>query len=160
MPKLAIVRHGAAVPGGDSDASRALTEQGQLQADAAGAWLSQHMPGAGILVSPYLRAQQTAAALVRHGLGQGEGHTSGLVTSDALTPSGHPERIVESLLLRTDDLILVSHLPLVGRLAALLVDGQVYDQPWSTAECWVLEGDVFAAGCLSLVTSWYPALER
>jgi phosphohistidine phosphatase len=40
-----------------------------------------------------------------------------------------------------------------------MVDGEVYDQPWSTAECWVLEGDLIARGCMRVSKTWYPGLE-
>ena len=57
-------------------------------------------------------------------------------------------------------MIVVSHLPLVGRLASLLVDGRALDQPWSPAEGWVLSGDLFAPGCMTVDQIWYPALDR
>ena len=43
--------------------------------------------------------------------------------------------------------------------APVMVDGEVYDQPWSTAECWVLEGDLIARGCMRVSKTWYPGLE-
>jgi len=67
--------------------------------------------------------------------------------------------LLNDLTAQEQDLILVSHLPLVGHLAAMLVDGQLYDQPWSPAECWILQGDLAAAGCMSVDAVWYPVLD-
>ncbi len=49
---------------GQPDLERGLTARGQVQADAVGAWLNQHLPeSARILVSPAVRTRDTAAAL-------------------------------------------------------------------------------------------------
>ena len=157
--KVCIVRHGSAEIGADEDSQRSLTEKGRQQAQGAGRWLATLVADgvvandAKIFASPYLRARQTAEAIAE---------ASSLTLSEFadITPHGKVERIVEKLIREEKDIILVSHLPLVGRLAAKLVDGQIYDQPWSPAECWLLEGEVAGSGCMSVASVWYPALEE
>lgn len=154
MARLIIVRHGNAVMGLDNDAARVLTADGEAQADQAGLWLSTHVSGVDssiIMSSPYARAQQTAQAIAAH--------THGVIqTSSMLRPDSDPLALADVLTGEFDNLIVVSHLPLVGRLAAVMTDGDVYDQPWSTAECWVLEGDLLARGCMQVNKTWYPGL--
>ena len=157
--KVCIVRHGSAETGVDGDSQRQLTEKGQQQAERAGCWLRGLIEAgvvsaeAQICVSPYRRAIQTAQAIQQ---------TTGLTLGQwpQLTPDGEVDSLIEQLTACPGDLILVSHLPLVGRLAAKLVEGQVFDQPWSPAECWLLEGDVAAAGCMTVTQVWYPALDE
>jgi phosphohistidine phosphatase len=149
--RLVIVRHGAAVPGGDLDAERVLQPQGHDQAVAAGKWLrSRDFTAAQVLSSPYIRARQTAEHICDE-VGLPEP-----ALQEVLTPDTSAQLAVELLTQLTSDVIIVSHLPLVGRMASLLVEGQVLDQPWSTGECWVLEGDVYAAGCMQVSAAWYP----
>jgi phosphohistidine phosphatase len=71
-----------------------------------------------------------------------------------------PQKIVDELIDQQHSIILVTHLPLIGRLASLLIDGMVMNQPWSPTEIWQLEGDIFAAGCLENINIWYPALDE
>lgn len=155
MARLVIVRHGTAVAGLDNDSARILTDEGAVQADHAGRWLAERLSiGAStvIMSSPYERAHQTAQAIAEH--------TQGVIqTSILLRPDSDPLALADAFAGEFDDLIVVSHLPLVGRLAAVMVDGLVYDQPWSTAECWVLEGDLIARGCMRVTNTWYPGLE-
>lgn len=152
--KIAIVRHGAAHYGQDYDHARTLTEQGHEQARRLAHWLADHgWHDAHLIASPFVRAQQTATAIA-------ETLSVPLQSQSLLQPDGQPNEAVEWLSAQTQALILVSHLPFVGRLASLLVDGSVYDQPWSPAECWVLEGSIAAPGCMTVVDVWYPALEE
>jgi len=148
---LIIVRHGAAEPGRDLDSERRLTAQGELQAAEAGSWIAGRAISGSIIASPYRRAQQTAAEISRK---------TGLQVLDTvlLTPDSSPVAFLDSIIDVQQSLVVVSHLPFVGRLAALLTEGQVFDQPWSTAECWQLEGDLYAPGCMSVVKTWYPGL--
>lgn len=157
--KICIVRHGSAEIGADEDNLRQLTAKGQGQAQGAGRWLAELLAkgdlsnNARIFASPYLRARQTADAIATATSLAVEEH-------EEIVPHGKVERLVEQLTSEQTDIVLVSHLPLVGRLAAKLVDGQIYDQPWSPAECWLLEGDIAASGCMSVASVWYPALEE
>ena len=150
MPRLFIFRHGTAVPGMDLDSERSLTPSGENEARCAGEWLAQLLSkDTRLVVSPYLRAQQTALALAT---------PFEVETWAELTPAGNPSAISDLLVEETRDVIVVSHLPLVGRLASLLVEGRAMDQPWSPAEGWVLNGDIIAPACMTVEQIWYPAL--
>ena len=68
--KVVVMRHGDAVLGADDDAARALTSLGREQSRAMALWLQQQMPHLDrVLVSPYLRAQQTWQTLQMGGAG-------------------------------------------------------------------------------------------
>lgn len=151
--KIFIVRHGSAEHGSVQDQSRSLTEKGLRQVDGAGQWLAQQSLNQPKLISsPFYRTQQTADAIARH-------LNLPVETNPLLVPEGDIRQLLNQLVGLSGDIILVSHLPLVGHLAALLVDGQIYEQPWSPAEVWMLEGDVAAAGCMSVTGVWYPVLD-
>jgi phosphohistidine phosphatase len=152
--KLYLIRHGEAVYGDTDDINRQLTEHGEQRAQQAAKWLAKTVIGpVSIWASPYLRTQQTAAPI-------GKALGVGVVRHDCLKPDMTAQKVVDELVKEEQSIILVTHLPLVGRLASLLIDGVVFDQPWSPTEIWQLEGDVFAAGCLVSTDVWYPALEE
>ncbi len=152
--KVYLIRHGAAVPGSPDEMDRALTERGKENASRAANWLAKVIKGPVVIwASPFLRAQQTAEPIASV-FGQE------IINHNCLTPDMTPQKVVDELSGEQQDVILVTHLPLVGRLASLLIEGVVFDQPWSPTEIWQLEGDVFAAGCLQSTDVWYPALEE
>ena len=113
--KVCIMRHGEAGFSASSDSSRSLTPYGIRQAIQAGQWLKQQNFQFNIgLVSPYLRAQQTLAEL------SSQVSVLTVETDKLLVPGGNPEYIAN--LLSTfpsqgiEQVIIVSHLPLVGYL--------------------------------------------
>lgn len=113
--KVCIMRHGEADFPASSDSSRSLTPYGIRQAIQAGQWLKQQNFQFNIgLVSPYLRAQQTLAELAS------QVSVLTVETDKLLVPGGNPEYIAN--LLSTfpsqgiEQVIIVSHLPLVGYL--------------------------------------------
>ncbi|EKO3564407.1 phosphohistidine phosphatase SixA [Vibrio metschnikovii] len=123
--KIVIMRHGEAEHYADSDAERALTEAGQT-ASAAVARVFAKQSGLDqfdkVLVSPYLRAQQTWQAI------SGYFSVAKVETCDDITPYGQAEDVFEYLvaLIQTEQLetlLIISHLPLVGYLVAELVAG-------------------------------------
>lgn len=151
--KICIVRHGSAMPGAVNDQDRTLTDKGLHQAVQAGKWLkSQAFQQPACWVSPYRRTLQTA-----ENIAESTGYV--IQSNTALTPDSDAADILGQLQQASDDVVLVSHLPLVGHIASYLIDGEVRDQPWSPAECWLLEGDIAGPGCMSVVGVWYPALE-
>jgi phosphohistidine phosphatase len=110
------MRHGDAVLGADDDAARALTSLGREQSRAMAIWLHQQMPHVDrVLVSPYLRAQQTWQSI---------SELFGDVPSEALdelVPHGHAGQVCDYLRALendVDNLLIISHLPLVGYLVA------------------------------------------
>ncbi len=152
--KLYLIRHGEAVSGATDDVNRPLTERGEQRVQRAAAWLAKTVKGpVSIWASPYLRTQQTAAPIAK-ALGVE------VTSHHCLKPEMTAQKVVSELEKEEQSIILVTHLPLVGRLASLLIDGVMFDQPWSPTEIWQLEGDIFAAGCLESTDVWYPALEE
>lgn len=146
--KVWVLRHGEAQRHATTDAARELTDNGREQVlQSAGPLLGQ--PLRSILASPYARAQQTAE-LVRQALGfAGE-----VITVDWLTPDTDPREVLEALdAFASDEVLLVSHQPLVGSLVGLAVHGHLQQpQPMNTASLAELEGDAPLAGALDLVT--------
>ena len=143
--KVWILRHGEAEGHAPTDAERNLTEHGRAEVLRSAAHLIGQPLGA-IIASPYVRAQQTAQ-LVRDVLGfQPE-----IRTVPWLTPDGDVQRVLEKLD-SDDDVLLVSHQPLVGNLISFLQPGhQRQPQPMYTASLAQLEGDFPLAGLMSLV---------
>lgn len=115
--KIFVMRHGEAEMLANSDRERCLTERGQQQATAQGIWLKQTALFDKVIVSPYVRAQQTFQAIDRvyeHQL------AVRMETWAGITPNGSPTMIIDYLaLLAKQDIqsvLLVSHLPLVGEI--------------------------------------------
>ncbi|MEO8489887.1 phosphohistidine phosphatase SixA [Pseudomonas sp.] len=148
--KLWILRHGEAEAHAPSDAQRNLTEHGRGEALRSAANLIGQ-PISAIIASPYVRAQQTAQ-LVREALG----FEPEIRTVPWLTPDSSPLQVLEEL--RTDDnVLLVSHQPLVGSLISFLQHGHLRQpQPMYTASLAELEGDFPLAGLMSLVSVKNP----
>ncbi|MDR0281742.1 MAG: phosphohistidine phosphatase SixA [Paucimonas sp.] len=144
--KVWVLRHGEAEPHARSDAQRNLTEHGRKQVLRSAAHLLGEQLDA-IVVSPYVRAQQTAS-LVHDALGFAEP----LVTVSWLTPESNPDRVIAELdALGLDNVLLVSHQPLVSSLLGLLVHGSRQSgEAMSTASLAELEGDGALAGLMTL----------
>jgi phosphohistidine phosphatase len=151
--KLYLIRHGQAESGSPDDTQRQLTERGAQHAERAAKWLAKVVKGpVSLWASPFVRTQQTALPIAK-------ALSIDIVSHDCLTPDMTPQKVIDELTQEEQSIILVTHLPLVGRLASMLIDGVIFDQPWSPTEIWQLQGDVFAAGCLESTDVWYPALE-
>ncbi|MCO7634885.1 phosphohistidine phosphatase SixA [Pseudomonas guariconensis] len=150
--KVWVLRHGEAEPRANSDAERRLTAHGREQVLRSAARLLGQ-PLQAILASPYVRAQQTAA-LVREALGFAEPvRTVPWLTSDhdAGQVIGELER------LGLEQVLLVSHQPLVGTLVGLLEHGHGQQPaPMSTASLAELEGDWPLAGVMTLRGLYHP----
>ncbi|MFJ3414623.1 phosphohistidine phosphatase SixA [Pseudomonas protegens] len=148
--KLWVLRHGQAESHAPTDAQRNLTAHGCEEVLGSAAHLIGQ-PIAAILASPYVRAQQTAQ-LVREALGfEGE-----IRTVPWLTPEANPLQVLEQLD-SVDNLLLVSHQPLVGNLIGLLQHGHLRDpQPMNTASLAELEGDWPLAGLMTLNAVTHP----
>lgn len=150
--RLWLLRHGQAEPRARSDAERALTAHGRDEVRQAALQL-QGRPLSGILVSPYVRAQQTAA-LVREALG----FTGIMQTVPWLTPESELRETLSQLDAYAEgEWLLVTHQPLVGALGGLLIHGHRQEPlPMHTASLAELEGDVLAAGTLELLALVHP----
>lgn len=156
IERLLVMRHGQAVPG-SPDASRTLTTQGKAEVARMAACLAGHDDldhfRLRILASPYRRAQQTAEVIAK-------ALDCEFETLSIIAPDDSPMAVVDWLLEQDsgDPLLLVSHMPLVGDLASLLVEGRLHAGPsFPTASIAELEADVFAAGCARLIRLISPA---
>lgn len=152
--KLWLLRHGQAHAEARSDAERPLTDEGRLEVRQA----REQLRGAAlqaVLVSPYRRAQQTAA-LVHEGLDL----RCDLQTVPWLTPESDPRESLTMLQrLPGSEVLLVSHQPFIGALGGLLVHGHRQQPlPMHTASLALLEGDDIIAGLMSLVSLAHPDL--
>ena len=126
------MRHGESAHLAPTDQLRELTEQGKAQAFAQGKWLQQcesKTPGNfsaphsawRVLVSPYVRAQQTFTQV--NAAFNGELGAK-METWDGITPYGNAQTVVDYLSVLADQgvqtALVISHLPLVGEIVAEL----------------------------------------
>ncbi|MDQ7727423.1 phosphohistidine phosphatase SixA [Halomonas sp. SpR8] len=157
MADVLIMRHGEAAPG-YPDQARRLTPHGELEAEKMARWLvgriaAGELPVPRIYASPYARAQQTAQRLC-DALG------TPLETLDFITPDDSPRAVSDWLLEQPEGapIILVSHMPLVGELAGLLVEGSpAQGVGFPTAAIAEFEAEVWAARCAQLKRFTQPS---
>ena len=118
--ELILWRHAEAVDGTPDDA-RPLTAKGRRQAEHMANFLSCRLPQkTRILVSPALRAQQTAAALTEQFITASNIGTHA-TPQTAIAAAGWPKT--------GGAVLLVGHQPWLGELAALLLTNRV--EYWS-----------------------------
>lgn len=137
-----ISRHGEAEQFGMTDEERALTNRGKEQVRSL--WMSLRgefeVWPSGILASPYLRAQQTAA-IIAEVLGITE-----VITTNALTPESRVSGAFDyfsNLVEIPGGYVVVSHMPLVGALAAQWYGGVgVSSVNFNVAQVLALNGEV------------------
>ena len=128
--QLILWRH-AHAEDGLVDPARKLTSRGQKQAARIARWLDARLPDQyRLIVSPAVRAQQTARALSRK-----------FVTDPDLSVDSSPARMIRSV--NWPDAggttVLVGHQPSLGAMAALLVSGR--EESWNIRKgaVWWLE---------------------
>ena len=147
--RLVIMRHASAAMVAASDSLRPLTERGVQEAHRS----SCAFPFAPSVIyySPYLRAEQTAVILASYY------PYAELKKASWLTPETNPASVVDQLSSVDCDIALVSHQPLVGSLAALLIHGNArysHDVPFLSPACMLeLKADVFQPGCADLINT-------
>ena len=135
--ELILWRHAEAEIG-EPDAARALTAKGHRHARKMAGWLDATLPlGCRILVSPAVRAVQTAQALARPFEVTNEvGLASGVdrVLAAANWPDG------------SDPVLVIGHQPTLGQIAACLISGN--DQFWTIrkANVWWIVRRAHSAG--------------
>jgi phosphohistidine phosphatase len=146
--KLWLLRHGEAEPQARTDAMRELTRHGRKQVVRSAAHLLGR-PLTAILASPYVRTQQTAQ-LLRETLGGG----IEIVTVPWLTPDGDLAQVLRYLDAHSEqELVLVTHQPLVGELAGMLMHGHRQTPlPMQTASLAQLDGEFALAGSMYLTS--------
>lgn len=145
--KLWILRHGQAEAHAPADSLRQLTDAGQQEVLAVMTGLAGE-PFEAVLASPFVRAQQTAALAC-----QASGFSGGIITVDWLIPESDPHSVIGCLEQRSEqNLLLVSHQPLVSQLISLLVEGHRRGHyPMPTAGLVCLELDHVAAGLARVI---------
>lgn len=122
--KIFIMRHGEAEHFAASDSERQLTPAGVANSIK----VAKECAGNGfnhfdcVLVSPYVRAQQTWDAIAENFT------TQAVYDSDDITPYGQSDDVYEYLCAMAESkgiqsILLVSHLPLVGYLTAEFAQG-------------------------------------
>ena len=120
--RIFVMRHGEAEMMAQSDKSRCLTERGKAQASAQGNWLKSLVPEFDkVLVSPYVRALETFEHI---NLSYQNQLSDKQEIWDAITPYGNPELVSDYLATLSDqnmqNVLIISHLPLVGEIIAEL----------------------------------------
>lgn len=150
--RLWLLRHGDAEPMAISDAQRNLTALGRRQVQSAAEHL-RGQPLQAVLVSPYVRAQQSADVLCEALVFSGQRLTVPWLTPDS--DLRHTLRELDAY--PFEDLLLVTHQPLVGALAGLLMHGH-RQQPlaMNTASLALLEADALVAGLMQLSLHQHP----
>lgn len=143
-----IVRHGEAEAYASSDDSRALTDVGRVQVELVAQFLGKLNTKIDLVAySPLVRTTQTAKII--------------LDSIDAERIEVWPELIhsstaemAEAKLVQAgcDNILLVSHMPLVAMLEAYLLDGEShFGQPFHTAELSILKSEDAYPGGWQLV---------
>ena len=119
--QLYIMRHGQANPMGNIDHLRELTPAGYKEAQCMGKWFNQQaLPLIQVFVSPYVRAQQTANAVLDEINGQVKRETINFITplDDAKKVHDYLDGMCSEH--NYQKILLVSHMPLVSYLVAEL----------------------------------------
>ena len=110
--------------------ARRLTPKGEQQAAAMAKWLRGHLPGQfTLLASPAVRAQQTASALAAP------------ITDKSLAPGASVAAIVKAAEKYRGIVIVVGHMPDLGRAAAELVANAQTEWPVEKGAVWWLAGE-------------------
>ncbi|RLV60372.1 phosphohistidine phosphatase SixA [Parashewanella curva] len=134
-----LMRHGEASFNAKTDDARVLTPNGKAQASQIGHWLNEQVETFDlILVSPYVRAQQTWDE-VKKSLGK----VPRIESLTELTPDADPERCaiaVEAYAqhYQAKNTLVIAHMPLLGYLVSELVS-DIEPPLFSTAGVAVVE---------------------
>jgi phosphohistidine phosphatase len=105
------------------DLLRPLTSKGDRQAARMGQWLNQQLTeSTRVLVSPAVRAQQTARALGRP-----------FKTIDSLAPGGTVDDLLQAVRFprSREAMLVVGHQPTLGLVLSRLLGAADQAQPWS-----------------------------
>jgi len=119
--QIFVMRHGQANAVAPTDALRPLTDAGVKEAKVTGQWLLENSATFDcVFVSPYLRAQQTADAVISQ-----LGKVASRQTLSFITPEDSAKDVHDYLdavcgVEHYQNILLVSHMPLVSYLVAEL----------------------------------------
>ncbi|VEI57872.1 phosphohistidine phosphatase SixA [Pasteurella multocida] len=116
-----VMRHGEAEMNAGSDQDRKLNLRGLQQANSQGMWLKSTAFFDKVLVSPYIRAQETFKQI---NLIFGDILTSRQETWQGITPYGNSNILIDYLDVLAEQgvksVLIISHLPLVGEIVSAL----------------------------------------
>lgn len=143
-----LMRHGEASFDADSDINRELTDRGRQEAlRSVKSVITASRTIDAVWSSPYLRAKQTAEIAVKE-LG------APLSLQPRLTPDYNPSKVTDWLYElngSVNSVLITSHMPLVGKLVSLMVDGDLLHQlPFATGMIVHLHADTPFDGCFTL----------
>lgn len=148
MIDLYLCRHGEASFDAPNDRSRVLTDRGIADTERAVQSVVDKLEAVQVLwCSDFLRAKQTAELVSNKLKIQAQEQVF-------LRPSSDPQGVIRKLAEFSEgsSVMLVAHMPLLGDLHSLLVEGNTY-APYSfkTSEIVHLQGDLLAAGLCSVI---------
>lgn len=130
--ELILWRHADAEDGVPDDARR-LTAKGRKQAQKMAAWLAARLPAdCRVLVSPALRARETAAALTEKGIIE-KGISTAATPQSVLKAAGWPDG--------SGTVIVVGHQPTLGATTALALTGEAAAWSLKKGAIWWLARD-------------------
>lgn len=118
--QLYIMRHGHANPVGSVDEQRPLNEEGEIEVNKMALWaVNQNLTFDHVLVSPFVRAQQTCQIF----LSQYGDNAPQTTQVDCITPFGEAKHVhdyIDAFLAEkpVESLLIISHMPLVSFLSA------------------------------------------
>lgn len=155
---ILLLRHGQAENHAASDQARPLTERGREDNQATASQLVPRQPDiTAAMVSPYLRARQTADDIAAFYPGLD------FLETEALVPEASLDALV-ALLSETgssgdhESLLLVGHNPLISRLMSWLVEGEHSAGRYlDTSQLVCIETPVVAPACGVIKYSLTPA---
>ncbi|GAB3475655.1 phosphohistidine phosphatase SixA [Marinomonas epiphytica] len=156
---LFILRHGEAEPYGFDveDEKRRLTDFGRREVSSVAQQFEvQGVKLDAVVVSPYIRAQQTAEAFIKQ-----QGLELHYLTSDLITPDGQEHLVADYLQnLPYARILLVTHQPFAHQFVDYLVDQPLPRQfAMTTATLAVVNLDVVAMACGQFSGSLSPNVE-
>lgn len=147
--KIILMRHGQAEDETRPDSARQLTDFGQQQARQTAEYITAHYQPDYFVVSPYVRAQQTLAAL------QAQLPTVPSSIQDNLTPSDDARQALHEIAdIEAKCLVVVCHMSIVAYIAGLLTGD--YPESFSLAEARVFEMDFVMAGMARETARFVP----
>lgn len=146
---LVLLRHGEAERDAVSDSQRRLTARGEREATATGVLLASLLQEPlQVVCSPYSRARRTADLVA---VETGAGAVREIA---GITPDDDPRRallVIAGHCVPGSALLVVTHMPLIGSLLALLVEGDARHPPGvPTAGGAVLEGEFVTPGAMRI----------
>lgn len=150
--QLILIRHGEAGQH-RQDSQRELTERGQRQATQTADYIVKNYQPDALVVSPYIRAQQTMQALSR------QLPDVPVTVFENITPLDDHHHAIDDLLAHAEAkqaecVVVVCHMDIVARICAALT-GDAFVS-FSLAEARVLEQTVIASGLSKQVTHFIP----